>query len=50
MSRGVWQAAVYGVAKSQPQLSGNTHTHTHTHIHTHIYIFTLIYISVSSVQ
>ena len=48
MSRGVWPAAVYGVAKSQTQLSGNTHTHTH--IHTHIYIFTLIYILVSSVQ
>ena len=30
MDRGLWQATVHGVAKSQTQL--NTHTHTHTHI------------------
>ena len=29
MDRGLWQATVHGVAKSQTQL--NTHTHTHTH-------------------
>ena len=29
MERGVWQAIVHGVAKSQTRLN-NTHTHTHT--------------------
>ena len=32
MDREAWRATVYGVAKSQTQLS-NSHTHTHTHTH-----------------
>ena len=32
MDKGAWWATVYGVAKSQIQLSTHTHTHTHTHI------------------
>ena len=31
MARGAWLATVYGVAKSQTQLT-DSHTHTHTHI------------------
>ena len=31
MDKGAWRATVYGVAKSQTQLSAHTHTHTHTH-------------------
>ena len=31
MDRAAWWATVYGVAKSQIQLSTHTHTHTHTH-------------------
>ena len=31
MDRGVWQATVHGVAKSQTQLR-NQHTHTHTRL------------------
>ena len=31
MDRGAWGAIVYGVEKSQTQLSPHTHTHTHTH-------------------
>ena len=38
MDREAWRATVYGVAKSQPQLSGNTHTHTHTYTHIYIYL------------
>ena len=30
MDRGAWQATVYGVAKTQTQLSAHTHTNTHT--------------------
>ena len=33
MDVGAWLVTVYGVAKSQMQIS-NTHTHTHTHTHT----------------
>ena len=39
--RGVWQAIVHRVAKSQTQLKhlarARTHTHTHTHTHTDIW-------------
>ena len=34
VDRGVWQATVHGVAKSQAQLSAYTHAHVHTHNHT----------------
>ena len=30
MGRGAWWATVYGVTKSQTQLSAHTHTHTHS--------------------
>ena len=32
MDKGAWWATVYGVAKSQIQLSTHTHTHTHTFV------------------
>ena len=35
MDSGALSAIVYGVAKSQTQMSMHTCTHTHTHTHTH---------------
>ena len=35
MDRGAWWATVYGIAKSQTQLTTDTHTHTHTHARTY---------------
>ena len=33
VDKGAWWATVYGVAKSQTQLSTHTCVHTHTHTH-----------------
>ena len=32
IDRGIWQAAVHGLAKSQTQISEHVHTHRHTPI------------------
>ena len=41
MDRGVWQAIVHAIAKSQTQLStcARAHTHTHTHTHTNVRLY-----------
>ena len=52
MDSGAWWSIVYGVTKSQTQLSAcvrtHKHTHTHTHTHTHAHRVTIHFLQLRS--